>query len=50
MRRYEIERDEKGLPTKMLWLGDTPDAVKLTKHEMELQKMAEWEKSVEKML
>jgi hypothetical protein len=30
MRHYEIQRDERGLPCRMVWLGDTTTFCPLT--------------------
>lgn len=47
MRRFDIESDESGTPTKMTWRGDVPDAK--TKAEHEREKLAEHERMLGKL-
>ena len=42
-RRYEIERDADGMPTKMVWLGDVELPPLLSKAEAEAEKLAKHE-------
>lgn len=42
-RRYEIERDAQGIPTKLCWLGDCVIPPLPTRAEVDAQKLAEWQ-------
>jgi hypothetical protein len=43
-RQFAIERDSKGLPARMVWLGDVPIPDPPTKEEMEAEKLKEWQR------
>jgi hypothetical protein len=41
MRHYRIDRDGDGNPFRMVWMGDTPQLVKLTKAQQHAERQRE---------
>lgn len=44
-RAYSFERDEKGMPTKMYWLGDIPLPERKTREQQDEERLIEHERT-----